>query len=110
VQRDLRTLKHPHPVSLHSHRRSFLLSTGSSAAFTSCSWKTCFNVSMPIRIIWSTDGFLCLSFSQPHSGTAMPEGGCPPQHLLYKLAQLASPSRTNGSARYCAPKCVAPRT
>jgi [ribosomal protein S5]-alanine N-acetyltransferase len=29
-------------------------------------------LTMPMRIIWSTDGLLCLSLSRPHSGTAMP--------------------------------------
>jgi hypothetical protein len=32
--------------------------TGSSAAFTPWSWKTCFDVSIPIRIMWSMDGLL----------------------------------------------------
>jgi hypothetical protein len=38
-----------------SLRRSFFRRTGSSAAFTPCSWKMCFDVSMPIRLICSTD-------------------------------------------------------
>ena len=29
-----------------------------SAAFTPWSWKTCFDVSIPIRIMWSMDGLL----------------------------------------------------
>src|SRR5271166_451890 len=35
----------------------------------------CFDVSIPIRLIWSTDGLPCLrSFTRPHSGTLMPSG------------------------------------
>src|SRR5215218_9634947 len=45
---------------IRSWRRSLLRRTGSSAAFTPCSWKTCFDVSIPMRIIWSMDGLLCL--------------------------------------------------
>lgn len=45
---------------IRSRRRSFLRSTDSSAAFTPCSWKTCFDVSIPMQIIWSMDGPLRL--------------------------------------------------
>ena len=39
-------------------RDSFLRNTGCSAASTPCSSKICFDVSIPMRIIWFTDGSL----------------------------------------------------
>src|SRR5690242_17128278 len=50
-------------------RRSFFSRTASSAPFTPCNWKTLFDVSSPMRIIFSTDGLPCLRSQRPHSGT-----------------------------------------
>jgi len=62
-----------------SLRRSFLRRTGSSAAFTPCNWKTCFDVSMPIRAICSTDGLPRLRSSTTSIWHIDAAGGRPPQ-------------------------------
>src|SRR6476659_2334051 len=41
----------------------------------------CFDVSIPIRLICSTDGSLCLRSQRPHSGTLDAVGGRPLQQM-----------------------------
>src|SRR5215210_784469 len=90
--------------SIICRRRSRLRSTASPAAFTPCSSNKFFDVSIPMRIICSTDGLL-FEISTTSSWHIDAVGGRPPQQSSLLgwarleplwIASAAAPPRNDG--------------
>jgi transposase len=68
--------------------------------FTPCNWKTCFDVSIPMRIIWSMDGLLCLRCNdlilaqRCRKGPSIPTAPAPPgPNVINNHIAKRAPSR-----------------